>query len=225
MGVALVVVPGIVAAWLWIAPAGRGRCARCASCSPAAAAMVARRRRVAAARRTHARGRPPVDVGHERQQHPLADLRLQRPRPRRRPGGRPRRGGGGSMFGGTPGPLRLLNSALGGQAGWLLGFALVGGARRCSSRRACGARDARSGWLIAVGGAFLTTAVLFSFASGIFHPYYVVAARAVHRRARRARAPPQLHRAAVCARGSSARWRSPPASSPSSSSAATTRAS
>ena len=24
-----------------------------------------------------------------------------------------------------------------------------------------------------VGGAFLTTAVLFSFASGIFHPYYV----------------------------------------------------
>jgi hypothetical protein len=33
--------------------------------------------------------------------------------------------------------------------------------------------DPRSGWLIAVGGAFLTTAVAFSFASGIFHPYYV----------------------------------------------------
>lgn len=27
--------------------------------------------------------------------------------------------------------------------------------------------------MIAVGGAFLTTAVVFSYASGIFHPYYV----------------------------------------------------
>ena len=36
-------------------------------------------------------------------------------------------GGGGSVFGGSTGPLRLLNSALGGQAGWLLGFALVSG--------------------------------------------------------------------------------------------------
>ena len=31
----------------------------------------------------------------------------------------------------------------------------------------------RTGWLVAVGGAFVTTAVLFSAASGIFHPYYV----------------------------------------------------
>ena len=35
--------------------------------------------------------------------------------------------------------------------------------------------DARTGWLIAVGGSFATTAVAFSFASGIFHPYYVSA--------------------------------------------------
>ena len=40
---------------------------------------------------------------------------------------------------------------------------------RCRLRRA----DARTGWLIAVGGAFATTAVAFSFAQGIFHPYYV----------------------------------------------------
>jgi hypothetical protein len=33
--------------------------------------------------------------------------------------------------------------------------------------------DPRTGWLIAVGGAFLTTAVVFSLAQGIFHPYYV----------------------------------------------------
>ncbi len=76
------------------------------------------------------------------------------------------------MFGGTPGPLRLLNSALGGQAGWLLGFALVGGVGVLAASRLRRA-DARSGWLLAVGGALVTTAVLFSSASGILHPYYV----------------------------------------------------
>ncbi len=43
----------------------------------------------------------------------------------------------------------------------------------CSRRRRLRRADARTGWLIAVGGAFLTTAVAFSFAQGIFHPYYV----------------------------------------------------
>jgi 4-amino-4-deoxy-L-arabinose transferase-like glycosyltransferase len=76
------------------------------------------------------------------------------------------------VFGGTPGPLRLLNSALGGQAGWLLGFALVSGLGILVASRLRRA-DPRTGWLLAVGGAFLVTAVLFSFASGIFHPYYV----------------------------------------------------
>ncbi len=33
--------------------------------------------------------------------------------------------------------------------------------------------DPRTGWLIAVGGAFAVSAVVFSFASGIVHPYYV----------------------------------------------------
>jgi hypothetical protein len=33
--------------------------------------------------------------------------------------------------------------------------------------------DPRTGWLIAVGGAFVVSAVVFSYASGIFHPYYV----------------------------------------------------
>jgi 4-amino-4-deoxy-L-arabinose transferase-like glycosyltransferase len=33
--------------------------------------------------------------------------------------------------------------------------------------------DERTGWLLIVGGAAATTAVVFSFASGIFHPYYV----------------------------------------------------
>src|SRR5205807_9546925 len=81
-------------------------------------------------------------------------------------------GFGGTMFGGTPGPLRLLNSALGGQDGWLLGFAIVGALAilvSCRLRRS----DPRSGWLLVLGGAFATTAVLFSAAGGIFHPYYV----------------------------------------------------
>ncbi len=80
--------------------------------------------------------------------------------------------GGGGVFGGSTGPLRLLNSSLGGQAGWLLGFALVSGLALLLATRLRRA-DARSGWLLAIGGAFLTTAVLFSAASGIFHPYYV----------------------------------------------------
>jgi 4-amino-4-deoxy-L-arabinose transferase-like glycosyltransferase len=81
-------------------------------------------------------------------------------------------GMGGTMFGGTPGPLRLLNSALGGQAGWLLGFALVSGLGILAASR-LRRSDPRSGWLLAVGGSFLVTAVVFSEAKGIFHPYYV----------------------------------------------------
>ena len=82
--------------------------------------------------------------------------------------------GGGGVFGGSARPLRLLNEALGGQGGWLLGFAVVAGlglAVACRLRRT----DARTGWLLATGGAFLITAVAFSRAQGIFHPYYVAA--------------------------------------------------
>ena len=48
----------------------------------------ARRRGVAPARRTHARGGPSVDLRHERQPRAVADLRIQRRRPRGRPGRR-----------------------------------------------------------------------------------------------------------------------------------------
>jgi 4-amino-4-deoxy-L-arabinose transferase-like glycosyltransferase len=81
-------------------------------------------------------------------------------------------GAGASVFGEGTGALRLVNASLGGQAGWLLGFALIGGlAILCSSRLR--RRDPRTGWLLALGGGFLTTAVAFSAAQGIFHPYYV----------------------------------------------------
>ena len=78
-----------------------------------------------------------------------------------------------TMFGGTAGPLRLLNSALGGQAGWLLGFALASGLGLLAIDSPATQATPRTGWLLAVGGALATTAVLFSFAGGIFHPYYV----------------------------------------------------
>jgi 4-amino-4-deoxy-L-arabinose transferase-like glycosyltransferase len=81
-------------------------------------------------------------------------------------------GGGGNLFGGATGPFRLLESALGDQAGWLLGFALVAGLAILVLTR-LRRRDVRTGWLMVIGGAFLVTAVVFSYASGIFHPYYV----------------------------------------------------
>jgi 4-amino-4-deoxy-L-arabinose transferase-like glycosyltransferase len=80
--------------------------------------------------------------------------------------------GGNSLFGGVTGSFRLLQSALGDQAGWLLGFAVVAGLAILVLTR-LRRRDPRTGWVIAMGGAFLVTAVVFSFSSGIFHPYYV----------------------------------------------------
>jgi 4-amino-4-deoxy-L-arabinose transferase-like glycosyltransferase len=81
-------------------------------------------------------------------------------------------GFGGNLFGGATGPFRLLESALGDQVGWLLGFAVLAGLAILALSR-LRRRDPRTGWLMVVGGAFLTTAVVFSYASGIFHPYYV----------------------------------------------------
>jgi 4-amino-4-deoxy-L-arabinose transferase-like glycosyltransferase len=88
------------------------------------------------------------------------------------PGGGAGGPGAGSLFGGATGPFRLLQPALGNQGGWLLGFVVVAGLAILVSTR-LRRRDPRTGWLIAVGGAFAVTAVVFSFSAGIFHPYYV----------------------------------------------------
>ena len=128
------------------------------------------------------------------------------------------------MFGGTPGPLRLLNSALGGQAGWLLGFAVVSGLgmlvasrlRRADARTRLAARGRRR--------VPRRPRSCSASASGIFHPYYVsLLAPFIAALVGRGRRPADRRRAA--ARGSSGRWRSRRASRPSSSSAATTRGS
>ncbi len=172
MGVALTVVPGMALAWLWVTPAGRGRLHALRQLLVGGAAMVV----VGGAwpalvQLTPAADRPWISGTSDNSVFSLMFEYNGLGRVDGQTGG-PGGGGGGNMFGGTTGPLRLLNSALGGQAGWLLGFALVGGLGILLASRLRRA-DARSGWLIAVGGAFLTTAVLFSIASGIFHPYYV----------------------------------------------------
>ena len=86
--------------------------------------------------------------------------------------GGPQAFGGGGPFGGSSGPAAPAERGAR-RAGRLAArFALVGGDRDPRVDPSA-PRDARTGWLIAIGGAFLVTAVAFSFAQGIFHPYYV----------------------------------------------------
>jgi 4-amino-4-deoxy-L-arabinose transferase-like glycosyltransferase len=173
MLVALVVVPGIALAYLLVAPRGRLRAMRQLLAGGAAMALVGGAWPALMAL-TPASQRPWISGTSDNsilslifEYNGLGRVDGQAGGPAGAGGG-----GGGTMFGGSSGPLRLLNSALGGQAGWLVGFALVSAIGLLIATRLRRA-DARSGWLVVVGGAFATTAVLFSFASGIFHPYYV----------------------------------------------------
>jgi 4-amino-4-deoxy-L-arabinose transferase-like glycosyltransferase len=169
MAVALMVVPGIVAAWLWIAPHGCRRALGELGLGGLAMVLVGGAW-PALVELTPAADRPWVSGTSDNTVWQLISEYNGAGRLDGQTGGPA--GMGGSMFGGTPGPLRLLNSALGGQAGWLLGFALVSGVAVLFASRLRRA-DARSGWLIVVGGAFLVVALVFSEAKGIFHPYYV----------------------------------------------------
>jgi 4-amino-4-deoxy-L-arabinose transferase-like glycosyltransferase len=175
MLVALVVVPGIAAAWLWAAPGARGRAAGRLRAAGQLLAGGAAMTIVGGAwpllvELTPASQRPWISGTSDNR---VLSLIFEYNGVGRVDGQAGGPGGfGGTQFGGATGPLRLLNSALGGQAGWLLGFAAVSALALLAATRLRRA-DARTGWLLAVGGAFLTTAVLFSFASGIFHPYYV----------------------------------------------------
>jgi 4-amino-4-deoxy-L-arabinose transferase-like glycosyltransferase len=172
MLVALVVVPGIALAYLLVAPRGRLRALRQLLAGGVAMALVGGAWPALMAL-TPASQRPWISGTSDNSIFSLIFEYNGLGRVDGQAGGPPGAGGGGgAMFGGSTGPLRLLNSALGGQAGWLLGFALVSAIGLLIATRLRRA-DARSGWLVAVGGAFATTAVLFSFASGIFHPYYV----------------------------------------------------
>jgi 4-amino-4-deoxy-L-arabinose transferase-like glycosyltransferase len=180
MAVALMVVPGIAAAWLWIAPRGRLLALRQLLAGGAALLVVGGAWPLLVAL-TPAGDRPWISGTADNSiwslifgYNGLSRLEGQSGGPGGNGfgGGAGPFGGGAGPFGGSAGPLRLLNASLGGQAGWLLGFALVAGVGGLIATRLRRA-DKRSGWLIAVGGAFITTAVAFSFAQGIFHPYYV----------------------------------------------------
>jgi 4-amino-4-deoxy-L-arabinose transferase-like glycosyltransferase len=169
MGAALMVVPGMALAWLWIAP--RGRLVAIRQLAIAGAALLA----VALAWPvlvwlTPAANRPWISGTSDNSIWSLIWEYNGFGRLEGQTGG-PASLGTSGTFGGATGPLRLLNEALGGQAGWLLGAALAGGLGIAALSR-LRRTDARTGWIIAVGGAFATTAVAFSFAGGIFHPYY-----------------------------------------------------
>ena len=173
MGVALMVVPGIAAAWMWVAPRGRWVALRQLLAGGAATAVVGFGWPVLVWL-TPAADRPWISGTSDNSiwslifgYNGLGRVAGQTGGP-----GGPAGGGGGSLFGGPTGVFRLLQSALGDQAGWLLGFAVVAALALIVITR-LRRSDPRTGWLIVVGGAFLTTAVVFSFASGIFHPYYV----------------------------------------------------
>jgi 4-amino-4-deoxy-L-arabinose transferase-like glycosyltransferase len=170
MLIALVVVPGLLAAWLWVAPRGRLAALRCLLFGGGAMVLLGGAW-PALVELTPASARPWVSGTSDNkilslifEYNGLGRIDGQTGGP----GGSP----GGSVFGGTAGPLRLLNFALGGQVGWLLGFAALGGIALLADTR-LRRSDPRSGWLIAVGGSFAVTAAIFSYAKGIFHPYYV----------------------------------------------------
>jgi len=179
MGAALLVVPALAAAWLWVAPRGRMAAVRQLLAGGAAMVVVGGAWPLLMAL-TPASSRPWISGTSDNSilslildYNGFGRLDGQAGGPAGMGGGPGGGGGGGGgTFGGASGPFRLLNEALGGQAGWLLGFAvvaLIGLVVATRLRRS----DAHTGWVIATGGAFATIAVAFSFAQGIFHPYYV----------------------------------------------------
>ena len=84
-------------------------------------------------------------------------------------------GPGGSGFGGATGLLRLFHSEFGGQISWLLPAALICLAVMLwVSRRAVRTDRIRAAALL-WGGWVVVTGLVFSYMSGIIHPYYMVA--------------------------------------------------
>jgi 4-amino-4-deoxy-L-arabinose transferase-like glycosyltransferase len=174
MAVALLVVPGMVVAWLLVAPRGRWAAVRQLLAGGLAMVVVGGAWPLLMAL-TPASDRPWISGTSDNSiwsliwgYNGLGRLDGQAGGPGGMAGGGP----GGGVFGGPTGWLRLLDSSMGGQAGWLIGFALVGGIAVLVASRLRRA-DVRTGWILAVGGAALTSAVAFSTAKGIFHPYYV----------------------------------------------------
>ncbi|HXP98854.1 MAG TPA: glycosyltransferase family 39 protein [Solirubrobacteraceae bacterium] len=83
--------------------------------------------------------------------------------------------GGGATFGGAAGPLRLFNSIVGGQIAWLLPLAVLGLVLGLWARRRAPRTDPRRSAYLLWGGWAFVSWLVFSFSTGIFHPYYTTA--------------------------------------------------
>jgi 4-amino-4-deoxy-L-arabinose transferase-like glycosyltransferase len=84
-------------------------------------------------------------------------------------------GPGGAGFGGQAGPLRMFGEAVGTQAAWLLPAALALLVTGLWLVRRTPRTDRLRASLLLWGGWTVVTVLVFSFAQGIFHPYYTVA--------------------------------------------------
>ena len=82
--------------------------------------------------------------------------------------------GGGNGWG-VPGLLRMFNSEFGGQIAWLLPSALILAAGLLWVGRRAPRTDMVRASVIVWGSWVLVTGLVFSFMSGIIHPYYAVA--------------------------------------------------
>src|SRR4051812_25618616 len=175
MLVVLMVLPGIALAWLWMAPRGRAAAVRQLLAGGFAMAVVGCAWPLLMTL-TPASSRPWISGTSDNSiwslifgYNGLGRIDGQSGGPAGAgPGGGG--GGGGGFFGGSTGPFRLFNSALGGQAGWLLGVAVVGGVALIVVTR-LRRSDARTGWLIPPRGAVFTRAAAVRFPKGIFPPY------------------------------------------------------
>ena len=84
-------------------------------------------------------------------------------------------GGGNSLFGGATGITRLFQSDMGSQISWLLPAALIALAALLWLSRRSPRRDRTRAAALLWGGWLVLTGVVFSYMSGIIHPYYTVA--------------------------------------------------
>jgi 4-amino-4-deoxy-L-arabinose transferase-like glycosyltransferase len=90
-------------------------------------------------------------------------------------GGGPGGGGGGGLFGGATGITRLFQSDMGSQISWLLPAALVALAVLLWMSRRSPRTDRTRAAALLWGGWLLVTGAVFSYMSGIIHPYYTIA--------------------------------------------------